>query len=384
MNYVLIDDPDVFVQLKPLTLNKPVSHMRCGILTIKEKWDYHLRTECSYKVTDYLSIKYKQSDLPEAFISSHIFPSKKLVSYILNALPKTYIVDRNEEVLAIFNNQPHTENCTKVVFPYEVSKVNQTWDLFLQNPSQIQEDFELLTAGRVSKTLTDPHNAIYNTPQVFVEENAVVRSCILNADQGPIYIGENAVVQEGSLIIGPAAICERSIVAWGSKIRLNTTIGPNCRVGGEVGSSIFFDNANKAHDGYLGNSIIGSWCNLGANTNNSNLKNDLKEIKMYAYKTKQLENSGQLFCGTIMGDYTKTGISTMLNTGTTIGVSANVFGAGFQKKFIDSFTWGGSDTVYEPYRFDKAIEVIRASLKRRNAVLDAEELTILNYIANEI
>jgi len=203
---------------------------------------------------------------------------------------------------------------------------------------------------------------------------------VLNAEGGPIYIGRNATISEGSVVIGPFALGEGATVNWGGKMRSNTTIGPFCKVGGEVGNSIFFGNSNKAHDGFLGNSVVGEWCNLGANVNNSNLRNDYGNVKLHSYATNQLEDTGRMFCGLMMGDFTKAGISTMFNTGTVVGVNVNVYGAGFQPKHIPSFSWGGADSGFVPYRIDKALQVAEEAFSRRNKPFDAIEETLLRAV----
>jgi UDP-N-acetylglucosamine diphosphorylase/glucosamine-1-phosphate N-acetyltransferase len=220
----------------------------------------------------------------------------------------------------------------------------------------------------------------YNSENIFIEEGAVIKASILNAENGPIYIGRNALIQEGSMIQGPFAIGESSVLAQGTKIRPNTTVGPFCKVGGEVSNCVVFGYSNKGHDGYLGNSVLGEWCNLGANTNNSNLKNDHSPVKLHSYVSDALADTGLLFCGLMMGDYSKAGISTMFNTGTVVGVSTNVFGAGFQSKHVPSFSWGGAAEGFSEYRFPKALAVAKDTVSRRNVSFDETEENILKSV----
>ena len=384
MNYILFDDQQIRNQLKPFTFTRPVAEIRCGILTIREKWEQVLSSKISFLTEEYLQKNTPQTSEIKTFINGATCPDEALLNEIA-ALNEGEMLVFEKVILAIKTPQILSypidyQLFTEKYFSETVIIIKDLPAIFLNNGEQIKADFGRITKGRKSQAITDPFTHIYQQQNVFVEEGASIKATILNAEQGPIYIGKNAVIQEGSVVIGPFAACENSMVAWGSKMRPNTTLGPFCRVGGEVGSSVFFGYSNKAHDGFLGGSVIGEWCNLGANCNNSNLKNDYTEVKLYNYATNRLEKTGELFCGLFMGDYTKAGISTMFNTGTVVGVSANVFGAGFQDKHIPSFTWGGADTEYVDYRFEKAIEVINATMKRREKQLTLAEVEILRYI----
>ena len=384
MDYILFDDQQIRNQLKPFTFTRPVAEIRCGVLTIREKWEQVLSSKISFLTEEYLQKNTPQTSEIKVFINGAACPNEALLNEIV-ALNEGEMLVSEKVVLAIktpriLSYPIDYQLFTEKYFSATVIIIKDLPAIFLNNGEQIKADFGRITKGRKSQVITDPFTHIYQQQNIFVEEGASIKASILNAEQGPIYIGKNAVIQEGSVVIGPFAACENSMVAWGSKMRPNTTLGPFCRVGGEVGSSVFFGYSNKAHDGFLGGSVIGEWCNLGANCNNSNLKNDYTEVKLYNYATNQLEKTGELFCGLFMGDYTKAGISTMFNTGTVVGVSANVFGAGFQDKHIPSFTWGGADTEYVDYRFEKAIEVINATMKRREKQLTLAEVEILRYI----
>jgi UDP-N-acetylglucosamine diphosphorylase / glucose-1-phosphate thymidylyltransferase / UDP-N-acetylgalactosamine diphosphorylase / glucosamine-1-phosphate N-acetyltransferase / galactosamine-1-phosphate N-acetyltransferase len=388
MNFILFDEPLTWQKLKPITLTRPIGDIRIGIMRIAEKWQHRLGKDVSFLCEKYLSEKYKcHYEADNIYINSSILPTADLVQAILNLKLKQSLICNNQ-IIAI-RTVKHLAygfgqiTALKKEFSQAIKKLDSLPKTFLKNAEEIKSDFDLLTKNRTSKTIQDPHVIVYGAENIFIEQSAKLKACILNAENGPIYIGENAVIQEGSLIIGPAAINADAMVAFGAKIRPNTTLGPVCRVGGEVGNSIFQGFSNKAHDGFLGNSFIGEWCNLGANTNNSNLKNDYKEVKLHDYSTGQLENTGEIFCGTFMGDYTKAGISTMFNTGTVIGVSSNVYGADFQEKYISSFSWGGTTEGYQNYRFDKAIEVIRATMARKDLELAELDLEILKTISNQ-
>ena len=385
MNYILFDDQTIRNQLKPFTFTRPVANIRCGTLTIAEKWEKQLATTLSYLTESYLQEKFKPVFTQNnTYINGALCPDEAILTAIHN-LSEGEILLAGETVLAIHSSQQLSfpiayEGFSPKQYTQKPTIISTLPSIYLSNGEQIKADFPLITKGRKSQTITDPFTRIYNPDNVFVEEGASIKAAILNAENGPIYIGKNATIQEGAIIIGPFSADQGSIVAWGSKMRANTTLGPFCRAGGEVGNSILFGYTNKAHDGFLGNSVLGEWCNLGANTNNSNLKNDYSDVKLHSYITNQLEKTGELFCGLFMGDYTKAGISTMFNTGTVVGVSANVFGAGFQDKHVPSFTWGGADTEYTSYRFTKAIQVINETMKRREKQLTEAELQILQFI----
>ena len=381
MNYILFDEPTLRTNLLPLTFTRPIAEIRCGIRTITEKWADFLGETPSFLTQDYLQAKYQLiAEEDNIFINGAFFPDQKLVDTILR-LPlntglffeKNLIAFRGKNLdFAPKNSQQLTE---------KQSFLANLPAIFIENSSQISADFQRISSQKTSQIITDKYTMVYNQSQVFVEEGATLKACILNAENGPIYIGKNAQVQEGAVVQGPFALGEESVLNIGAKIRPGVSIGPGSKVGGEVSMSVFQGYANKAHDGYLGCSVIGEWCNLGANTNCSNLKNDWTNVKLYNYDSQQLEDTGKQFVGLFMGDFTKVGISTMFNTGTIVGVSANVFGAGFQDKFIPSFSWGGADTKIETYRFDKALAVAKATMARRKISMTDAEAKILEVIA---
>ncbi|MFT5884151.1 MAG: UDP-N-acetylglucosamine diphosphorylase/glucosamine-1-phosphate N-acetyltransferase [Arcticibacterium sp.] len=382
MNIILFEDPTYRNQLKPLTLTRPIASLRLGTLTISEKWEKRTKARVSFLTVAYLQKKFAYHTVKEnKYINSSFLPTDGLVKMV-HSLVFGEVILAGKEVVAYCSDRfgDYDSSKSKQLAVGESKVLRKLSDLFLLNAQEIEHDFSLLTKGRTSEAIKDIHTRTYALHNIFLEKGVDLKACVLNAENGPIYIGKNAVIQEGAVVIGPASIGEDSMVAFGARIRPNTTLGPVSRVGGEVGNSIFYGFSNKAHEGFLGNSYIGEWCNLGANTNNSNLKNDYKEVKLYNYDSEALEPTGELFCGTFMGDYTKVGISTMFNTGTVIGVCANVFGAGFQEKFIPSFTWGGKAEGYTNYRFEKAKGVINATMGRRNLVLSIEEEYMLKHI----
>ena len=381
MNYILFDEPTLRTNLLPLTFTRPVAEIRCGIKTITEKWADFLGERPSFLTQNYLQIKYQLiAEEDNIFINGAFFPDQKLVDTIQQLPCETGLFF--EKNLVAFRGKilDFTPKYSQQLTEKQSFLANLP-AIFIENSSQILVDFQRISSQKISQIITDKYTMVYNQSQVFVEEGAVLKACILNAENGPIYIGKNAQIQEGAIVQGPFALGKDSVLNIGAKIRPGVSIGPGSKVGGEVSLSVFQGYANKAHDGYLGCSVIGEWCNLGANTNCSNLKNDWTNVKLYNYSSQQLEDTGKQFVGLFMGDFTKVGISTMFNTGTIVGVSANVFGAGFQDKFIPSFSWGGADTKIETYRFDKALAVAKATMARRKINMTDAEITILEVIA---
>jgi UDP-N-acetylglucosamine diphosphorylase / glucose-1-phosphate thymidylyltransferase / UDP-N-acetylgalactosamine diphosphorylase / glucosamine-1-phosphate N-acetyltransferase / galactosamine-1-phosphate N-acetyltransferase len=389
MNIILFDQPSFRNQLKPITLTRPIGKIRIGILTIDEKWKKYLDSEVSFLTEEYLNKKFPTNyDDKNIYINASCLPNTDFAKAILELKENETLVYNNLPIAFCsslkfgFGGQEISGNRNLTYSGQDIVCIKELPHLFLNNGQQIQSDFDLLTANRHSNKIEDKYTAVYNEKNIFIEHGVSIKAAIFNAENGPIYIGKNAIIQEGSLLIGPVSIGEDSMVAFGAKIRPNTTLGPVSRVGGEVGNTIFQGYSNKAHDGFLGNSYIGEWCNLGANTNNSNLKNDYKSVKIYNYDLHDFYDTQEIFCGTFMGDFSKAGISTMFNTGTVVGVSSNIYGAGFQEKYISSFSWGGKSEGYEKYRFDKAIDVINATMARREKQLNTDEIEILSYLSN--
>lgn len=385
-NLILFDDPAIRPALLPFTFTRPVAACRVGILTIAEKWAKQLNLEPSFLTQPYLQPKFlHRSGSSNLYINGAVCPTVELVAAVSNLQPGAGLTTPDGLLLALHSIEslaklPETDSLRTQPFREPLTILRCLPDFLAHNGNQIRADFERLTTGRQSQPITDPFTTCYAPENIFIEEGAIVRASILNAEKGPIYIGHNAAINEGSVVIGPFALGDNSIVQWASKMRMNTSVGPNCKVGGEVGNSVLFAYSAKQHDGYLGDSVVGEWCNLGANTNNSNLKNDYGNVKLHSYVTGKLEDSGRMFCGLMMGDFTRAGISTMFNTGTVVGVSVNVFGGGFQPKHIPSFSWGGAADGFVDYRFDKALQVAREAYKRRNLVFGEIEEGILREI----
>ncbi len=387
MNFIFFDDKSND-QLLPLTFTRPTAEIRIGILTIKEKWEKVLASSVSYVAKEYLNQKFQlvlSENEDNVFINGSICPTPEILEALL--LLKKGEALMNKEVLIAINNgdakfsfakfsSKRQKNIVSIETPY--IKVNNLWDIFAKNAEAMMQDFILLTAGRTSMPISRS-NKYVNPEWIFIEEGATVECAILNAKEGPIYIAKDAEIMEGSLIRGPFALGEHATLKLGTKVYGATTVGPHCKVGGEISNSVIFGYSNKAHDGFLGNSVIGEWCNLGADTNNSNLKNNYSKVQIYNYPAKKQVDTGLQFCGLIMGDHSKCGINTMFNTGTVVGVSANIFGAGFPDKFLPSFTWGGVEET-DIFQLEKAIELAERVYQRRGLVFDATEKKIVNYL----
>nr|WP_321233150.1 GlmU family protein [uncultured Psychroserpens sp.] len=384
MNYILFDGPSRN-NLLPFTFTRPVADIRIGILTIREKWEKHLGYTTTTVTEEYMAEKYPMVELDEnVMINASYIPNKELVA-IIKALEENQAVFNGEDVIAFFTKDTQDEinfdTYQAIEYNEEVLKIEHTWDIFANNGDAIHADFELLTHGRQSEPIPSSNN-ILGAQHVFIEEGAKLEFVTLNANSGPIYIGKNAEIMEGSIIRGPFALCEHSTVKLGAKIYGPTTVGPYSKVGGEVNNSVIFGYSNKGHDGFLGNSVIGEWCNLGADTNNSNLKNNYAEVRLWDYQTEGFAKTGLQFCGLMMGDHSKCGINTMFNTGTVVGVSANIFGSGFPRNFISSFSWGGHSGV-TTYLTKKAFEVAEVVMKRRNVEFSEVDKAILEHVFDE-
>lgn len=384
MNYILFDGPSR-ENLLPFTFTRPVADIRIGILTIREKWEKHLGFTTTTITEDYLSDKYPMVEMEEnIMINASYLPNAELVEMI-KSLEENQAIFKDEDVIAFFTKEAQEDidfgTYNAIEFDDDIIKLEYTWNIFSKNGDALIEDFELLTRNRKSKNIPSSNKTI-NSENIFIEEGAKLEFVTLNASAGPIYIGKNTEIMEGSLIRGPFAICEGGVMKMGAKIYGPTTIGPYCRVGGEINNSVLFANSNKGHEGYLGNSVIGEWCNLGADTNNSNLKNNYAEVRLWNYQTEGFSKTGLQFCGLMMGDHSKCGINTMFNTGTVVGVSANIFGSGFPRNFVPSFSWGGHGG-FTTFDTKKAFEVAKVVMARRQVEFTENDAKILEHVFEE-
>lgn len=382
MNIVLFDDPTTRIQLLPFTFTRPVAKIRVGILTIDEKWGKWIPGNTSFLTEEYLAVKFPSIQATDnLLINGALCPDENLVRTI-KELPQNGGLIKNGVRLALRTNTTDIksfENANLTEYPENITLVDQVWKIFQHNSTQLREDFKRLTTGRKSAGIDDKPTILYGEENIFAEEGTKIRAAVLNAEDGPIYLGKNSVVQEGALIKGPFALCEGSHVNMGGKMRGDTTVGPHSKVGGEISNSVIFGFSNKAHDGFLGNSVLGEWCNLGADTNTSNLKNNYENVKIWSYAKGGFADTGLQFCGLMMGDHSKAGINTMFNTGTVVGVSANIFGDGFPRTFIPSFAWGGA-SGFSTFQLAKAFDTAQKVMARRNLSLDEVEKKILKHI----
>lgn len=385
MNYILFDDKS-WENLLPLTFTRPVCEVRSGILTIREKWEKHLNVKVSYLTQDYLKEKYPLIiDSENILINGSIIPNNDLLGKI-NELKIGEALVKDDKILAVkLENETvsdfdynRLDTYKTIEFNYDSVTIVWPWDIFILNEGNIISDFDLLTKNRKTANISKTNNII-GEENIFIEEGAKIEFATLNASTGPIFIGKDAEIMEGSTVRGPFALCDHSTLKMAAKIYGPTTIGPHSKVGGEVNNSVIFGYSNKAHDGFLGNSIIAEWCNIGADTNNSNLKNNYAEVRLWNYETERFIKTGLQFCGLIMADHSKCAINTMFNTGTVVGVNANIFGEGFPRNFIPSFSWGGA-SGFTVYTLDKAFEVAEKVFVRRNKEFDEVEQGILGHV----
>jgi len=363
-NIILFDPVEARDRLLPLTLTRPVALIRHGITTISEKWQKAIPGAYSYSTQDYLSMKYpmvEATDGDNLFIAGNLHPDSKLVEAIL-ALNIGEALTFNGETIARRGNGNPTSETEYDGTPFRLSNV---WDIFMLNDEAIRRDFELLTAGRSSRPLSDSCRLIGDPSQLFIEEGATVECANINVSKGPVYIGRDAEVMEGACLRGPIAMCEHSVVNMGGKIYGATTLGPYCKVGGELNNVVMTGFSNKAHDGFLGNAVIGEWCNLGAGCTASNLKNTYAPVKLWSMAEGRFIKTDLQFCGLIMGDHSKAGINTMFNTATVIGVGVNFYGAGFPRTYLPSFT-EGSPLGMKPVIMDRFFDTASRMMSRRH------------------
>lgn len=364
----------------PLSYTRPVADVRVGITKIHEKWSHALEASTTnFRSQAYLETLFPPPTPKTLTILGNVLPGAELINKLKTLRQDEAITHGGQLLAGYFEADEAFEVGTrKEVIIEDIVQVKHPWDLFRINGDAIKYDFGPITAHRSSELLNDPHTRTYGD-EIFVEAGAVVKAAVLNAESGPIYIGKNVEIQEGALIRGPFAIGSDSIVSMGAKIRGATTVGPHCKVGGEVSNSIISGYSNKGHEGFLGNSVLGEWCNLGADTNNSNLKNNYGNVKMWDFASEGFKDTGLQFCGLIMGDHSKSGINTMFNTGTTVGVSANIFGHGFPRTIIPSFAWGGG-SGFSTYQIHKAFETAALVMSRRNKSLSEADKAVLSHI----
>ena len=388
MNYIFFDSADRF-NLLPFTFTRPCSEIRIGILTISEKWEKYLHSKGSFLTQSYLQKKFPLITEPDnILINGTICPNEVLVNEI-NQLASGQALVKGGIMIAARVNESMIQQFSESEFIGEkietasdtILKITYPYDIFSKNGQAIENDFALITNGRFSQTIS-PTNRVLHPERIFIEEGAKVEFAILNASTGPIYIGHDSEVMEGCKIRGPFSLGDHAGLKMDAKIYGPTTVGPHCKVGGEVNNAVFFAYSNKGHDGFVGNAVIGEWCNIGADTNNSNLKNTYDEVKLWSYKTERFEKTGLTFCGLMMADHAKCGINTMFNTGTVVGVAANIFGSGFPRNFIPSFAWGGAQG-FDTFTLNKFFKTAEAMCSRRNIEFTETDKEIITEVYNQ-
>ncbi|MFD2603221.1 GlmU family protein [Flavobacterium suzhouense] len=384
MNYILFDGT-VRNALLPFTYTRPVADIRVGILTIREKWEKYLGYTTTTLTEEYLMEKFPMVEMEENVMINASFLPNEVLAEMVMALEPNQAIFKGDDVIAFYSQDTQEEvdfDTYEIIdFTEDCLTIENPWDIFKKNDAAIREDFELLTEGRVSQPIPSSVNVIA-AENIFIEEGAKLEFVTLNASTGPIYIGKNSEIMENSVIRGPFALCEEAQVKLATKVYGATTVGPHSRIGGEVSNSVLFGYSNKGHDGFLGNSVLGEWCNLGADTNNSNLKNNYEEVKLWSYEKECFVKTGLQFCGLMMGDHSKSGINTMFNTGTVVGVSANIFGSGFPRNFVPSFSWGGA-SGFTTYVTKKAFETAKIVMSRRNVEFTEQDAAIMEHIFEE-
>ncbi len=381
MNYILFDGP-VRDALLPFTFTRPVADIRVGILTIREKWEEYLGNTTTTITEDYLSEKYPMVEMEQnVLINASFLPNAELVEMV-KALKENEAVFYKDDVVAFYSNETQDNidfsSFKQIEYTGEIIQIEYTWDIFSKNKEALQADFDFITEGRESQPISNT-NRLINADNIFLEEGASVEYSILNATDGPIYIGKNAQIWEGAMIRGAFALCEHATVKMGGKMYGATTVGPHSKVCGEVSNTVIFGYSSKGHEGYLGNAVLGEWCNIGADSNNSNLKNNYAKVRIWNYATEKFDQTGLQFCGLMMGDHSKTAINTMFNTGTVIGVNCNIYVPGFPRNFVPSFSWGGA-SGFSSYLPRKAFEVAKVMMARRGVEFDDVEARILEHV----
>jgi UDP-N-acetylglucosamine diphosphorylase/glucosamine-1-phosphate N-acetyltransferase len=375
MNIVL-HDAGLHLKFAPLTLSRPVGNIRTGIFTNDERWKKIIpNANIFFETEDYLSFKFQSTSKADIIVNASIIPNEKIVNQILS-LKEDEALFQGDLWIAKKGLNITAKIDTEINFTH----LTERWDIFQKNGEILKADFDLVSKNRISQALSNTNTLIGDHSQIFIEEGATIEASILNTTTGPIYIGKNAEIMEGSIIRGPFSLCEHAGTKMGAKIYGPTTIGPHCKVGGEVSNVIFQAYSNKGHDGFLGNSVIGEWCNLGADTNSSNLKNNYSKVSAYSFETQKIEKTDIQFMGLIMGDHSKCGINTMFNTASVVGFSSNIYGGDFPDKFMPSFSWGGSGGFVK-FDLNKAIEAAKAMMGRRNVEFTDGDLKIFETLS---
>lgn len=383
---LVFSDAQYWGDFLPLTFTRPVAELRIGILTFQERWKKLLEIEdIAFLTEDYLQEKFKKPESKESlFIVPNFLPTKIVLEQIKNLVQGEALIYQDEVIVAKLDMKDFSlSQITKITnIEEELLFIKSSFDIFTYNKQFLDYDFELLTKNRESQKLSETNNFLGDKKDLFIEEGAEIEFATLNCKTGKIFVGKNAEIMEGAMIRGSLALCEGSKINMGAKVYGATTIGPYSKVGGEVNNIVIFGYSNKGHEGFIGNSVIGEWCNLGADTNSSNLKNNYANVKLWNYRLSKFVDTGLQFCGLIMGDHSKSAINTQFNTGTVVGVAANIFKTGFPPNLVKSFSWGGMNGD-ESYRLDKVLEVMEKVMQRRKVDLTDVDKNIISHLYNK-
>lgn len=388
MNKIILrDSRETHLNLLPLTYTRPVADLIVGINTIRQKWQMYLPGDYSYDVEEYLREKFPSAEIGpgDLIITSNVVPEETLVRTVANLHPGEKLIAKNAagdtvDVALRVGDAPGAQ--VEIAYDSRVDTIDFLYDIFLLNARKIEEDFEFLTRNREGQSIPRSNTVIGDPDLIYIESGAIVEGVVLNVSHGPIYVGRDVEIMEGSCLRGPIALGERSTVNMGSKIYPGTTLGPWCKVGGELNNVVMIGYSNKAHDGFLGNAVIGEWCNLGAGCVSSNLKNDYTEIKLWNYPRHRFLKTGLQFCGLIMGDHSKAGINTMFNTATVVGVGVNVHGSGFPRNFVASFSEGGA-AGFTDLPMEKFLDIASRMMARRHRALTDVDVRLFEEIRNQ-
>ena len=388
---IILSDAGLHQHLLPLTFTRPVGQLRPGILRMAEGWYVRSGLGVGYRTEAYLAAAFPLPLEPANFeVDGSLFPTDELVSAVMDLRPGDVLVHEGRSLAfgAEGKGHPVTSDWAQppsymrqVPFTGEVIRFARPWHMFQQCGKAIEHDFKLLTEGRRSERLGALNTVVGDPSLIFLEEGAVVEASTLNTRGGPIYIGKGAEVMEGCLLRGPIVLGDHAQLKMGAKIYGPSAFGPESRVGGEVSNSVILGYSNKGHDGFMGNSVLGEWCNLGADTNTSNLKNTYGNVQVWSYADRKQVETGLQFCGLLMGDHSKSGINTMFNTGTVVGVAANIFGSGFPPKHIPGFSWGGAEG-FETYDVERALSTARRVMERRKIPMTVVDEAVLRHLSN--
>jgi UDP-N-acetylglucosamine diphosphorylase/glucosamine-1-phosphate N-acetyltransferase len=376
--HILLDATRAHRKFLPLTFACPIGALRVGMLTLQSKWEHYSGLPVSHLAPQYLQEVFAPGKAEDYLIcDATLLPDASLVKFLLQLPPESTCVDTHGQILAAHTSRPLTSPKKTVIYPQPLSRIERPWDIFKANAAQIEADIQLLNPSEISEKLKS-ENTVFGQ-RIFATGEVNVRGAILNSETGPILLEAGSEIMEGCVVRGPLALCTGATLKLSAKVYGATTLGPHCKAGGELSNVVMQGYSNKGHDGFLGNSVIGKWCNIGADTNSSNLKNNYSEVRCWSYEECAAINTGEQFCGLIMGDHGKTGINTMLNTGTAVGFSANIFGADFPPKHIPSFSWGGA-SGFARFDLEKALEVAHKMMERRHVEMTAAEEKVFRYL----